>query len=141
MSLSPRHHLSKISRCSHQRCSIKKDALKIFAKFIEKHVCQILFFNKVAVLRPEPCNFVKKETLAQVFFCEFCEIFKITSFTEHLCVTAFEYLRTIRDLLGKTVPKPLNFATILHLRLLEKIKQKQNETRVNIFLTFFIYRL
>ena len=26
--------------------------------------------------RPEACNFIKKETLAQVFSCEFCEIYK-----------------------------------------------------------------
>ena len=30
------------------------------------------------------CNFTKKETLAQVFSCEFCEIAKNTFFTEHL---------------------------------------------------------
>ena len=30
------------------------------------------------------CNFIKKETLAQVFSCEFCEIFKNTFFIEHL---------------------------------------------------------
>ena len=28
--------------------------------------------------RTLPCNFIKKETLAQVFLCEFCEIFKKT---------------------------------------------------------------
>ena len=28
--------------------------------------------------RPEVCNFVKKETLAQLFSCEFCEISKNT---------------------------------------------------------------
>ena len=27
---------------------------------------------------PETCNFIKKETLAQVFLCEFCEISKNT---------------------------------------------------------------
>ena len=27
---------------------------------------------------PETCNFMKKETLAQVFSCEFCEIYKNT---------------------------------------------------------------
>ena len=32
----------------------------------------------------QACNFVKKETLAQVFSCEFCEISKNTFFTEHL---------------------------------------------------------
>ena len=30
------------------------------------------------------CNFIKKETLAQVFSCEFCEISKNTLFPEHL---------------------------------------------------------
>ena len=34
------------------------------------------------------CNFIKKETLVQVFFCEFCGISKNTFFTEHLRVTA-----------------------------------------------------
>ena len=28
------------------------------------------------MLEPEACKFVKNETVAQVFFCEFCEIFK-----------------------------------------------------------------
>ena len=28
--------------------------------------------------RPEACNFIKKETLAQLFSCEFCEIYKNT---------------------------------------------------------------
>ena len=34
------------------------------------------------------CSFLKKETLAQAFFCEFCEICKKTFFTEHLWTTA-----------------------------------------------------
>ena len=38
--------------------------------------------------KPEACNFIKKETLAQVFSCEFCEISKNTFFTEHLWTTA-----------------------------------------------------
>ena len=41
------------------------------------------FLNKVASL-----NFVKKETLAQVFSCEVCEVSKNTFFTEHLRATA-----------------------------------------------------
>ena len=36
------------------------------------------------------CNFIKKETLAQVFSCEFCKIFKNTFFTEHLWKTAYD---------------------------------------------------
>ena len=59
-------------RSSHQRCSIKIGVLKNFAKYTGKHLCQCLFLNKVADL----------------FFCEFCKIFKNTFFTEHLYTTA-----------------------------------------------------
>ena len=62
-----------ILRSSHQRCSVKKGVLRNFAKFTWKHLCQSLFFNKVA---GGACNFIKKETLAQVFSGEFCEISK-----------------------------------------------------------------
>ena len=34
---------------------------------------------------------MKKETLAQVFSCDFCEISKNTFFTEHLWTTASDY--------------------------------------------------
>ena len=51
----------------------KRDVLRNFANFRRKHLCQSLFFNKV-----ETCNFIKKETLVQVFCCEFCEISKNT---------------------------------------------------------------
>ena len=37
---------------------------------------------------PQTCNFIKKETLAQVFSCEFCETSKNTFFTEHLWTIA-----------------------------------------------------
>ena len=53
-----------------QRCSMKKGVLRNFMKLTERHMCQSLFFNKVEGLRPG--NVVKKETLTQVFFCEFC---------------------------------------------------------------------
>ena len=35
----------------------------------------------------------KKETLAQVFSCEFCQISKNTFFTEHLWTSAFVDIR------------------------------------------------
>ena len=65
------------TRSSHQRCSIKKVSLEIWDSSQE---CQNLFFKKVA-------NFMKKETLARVFSCEFCEISKSTFFTEHILTT------------------------------------------------------
>ena len=36
---------------------------------------------------------MKKETLAQVFSCEFCEIFKNTFFKEHVRATASVNIR------------------------------------------------
>ena len=53
----------------------KNGVLKNIAKFTGKHLCQRLFFNKVAGLA---WNFIKKESLAQVFSCEFCEIYNNT---------------------------------------------------------------
>ena len=38
---------------------------------------------------PQACNVIKKETPAQVFFCEFCKIFKNNFFTEYLWMIAF----------------------------------------------------
>ena len=46
-----------------QRCSVKNGVLRNFTKFKGKHLCQSLFFNKVAGLRLWhkcfPVNFVK----------------------------------------------------------------------------------
>ena len=93
--------------------ALSKDVLKNFAKFIEKHFCGNLFCNKVAGCRSggflakftgkHLCqslylnkvadlayNFIKIETLAQVFSCEFCEISKNTFFTEYVWATAFK---------------------------------------------------
>ena len=67
-----------------QRCSVRKDVLRNFTKLTGKHLCQSLSFNKVAGLRPQACNFIKRETLAQVFSFKFREISKNTFFKEHL---------------------------------------------------------
>ena len=46
-------------RSSHQRCFVKKGALKNFTKFTGKYLCQILFLNKVAGLDLEFCEISK----------------------------------------------------------------------------------
>ena len=69
-------------RSSRPEVFCKKGVLRNFTKFTGKHLCQSLFFNKVAGLTP--ANFIKKEALAQVFCREFCEISKNTFFIEHL---------------------------------------------------------
>ena len=53
-------------RSSRPEVFCKKGVFRNFAKFIGKHLCQSLFFNKK---RPEACNVIKKGTLAQVFSC------------------------------------------------------------------------
>ena len=55
---------------SHQRCPIKKRVLKNLVKFEGKYLC---------------------ESLAQMFSCEFCEIFKSTYLIDQLRVTASAY--------------------------------------------------
>ena len=47
------------------RCSVKKVFLNIFTKFTKKHLCQSLFFNKVAGLRP--ATLLRKDTGTSVF--------------------------------------------------------------------------
>ena len=47
--------------------------------------------------RGAACNFIKKETLAQVFSCEFCKISKNTFFYRTPLVAAFkDYLSVLR---------------------------------------------
>ena len=84
------HHASEKllppPRSSRPEVFYKKRVLRNFTKFTGKHLRQSLFFNKVAgfqswgLTRPKACNVIKKETLALVFSCEFCEISKNTFF-------------------------------------------------------------
>ena len=53
----------------------EKGVLQNLAKFTGKHLCRTL-----ESLRPQGNNLIKKETLAQVFSCKFCEISKKTFF-------------------------------------------------------------
>ena len=59
--------------------------LKYFEIFTGKHLWQSLFFNKVADLRT--CNFIFKKALAQMFSCQFSEIFKNNFLTEQVRLT------------------------------------------------------
>ena len=72
-----------------RRCSVKKVLLEISQNPQENTCVTVSFLIK---LQLEVCNFIKKETLAQVFSCEFCEISKNIFFKKHLRVTASEYV-------------------------------------------------
>ena len=65
----------KISQKQSPEVFCKKSVLRNFTKFTGKHLCQSLLFIKVAGLS---LQFYQKETLAQVFFCQFCKISKNT---------------------------------------------------------------
>ena len=63
-----------------RRCSVKKVFLKTSQNSQENTCARVSFLIKR--LTHEAWNFIKKETLAQVFTCEFSEISKNTFFTE-----------------------------------------------------------
>ena len=69
--------LRYIFRSNHQRCSVTKGVLRNFAKFIGKHQCQSLLFNKVVGLMP--AAFLKKR-LWHRCFPMIIENFQITPF-------------------------------------------------------------
>ena len=73
-------------RSSHWRCSVRKGAPRNFAR---KTCAKVSFLTK---LLASAYNFIttlfRKETLAQVFSCEFCKISRNTFFTGHLWAIA-----------------------------------------------------
>ena len=89
------HVTTYILRSSRPDVFCKKGVLKNFAKFTGKHLCQSLFFNRVA---GGACNFIKKESLAQVLSCEFCEISKSTFFYRTPLVAAFAHSKSWRSI-------------------------------------------
>ena len=76
-----------------------------------------------SVKRPV-CNFIKKETLAQVFSCEFCEISNNTFSTEHLKTTV-------------SYKKCVCFETLTITYYLQKgnTSEKANKTMYSRFIT------
>ena len=56
-----------------RRCSVKKVFLEILQNSQKNTCARVSFLIK---LQTSACNFIKKETLAQVFSCEFCKISK-----------------------------------------------------------------
>lgn len=57
----------------HQEVFYKVGVFRNFAKFKRKHLCRVSFLISCS---PHACNFVEKETLVQLFCCEFCKITK-----------------------------------------------------------------
>ena len=88
-------------RSSHQKCYIKKVFLEISQNSQESTCVRVFFLQNISgdcfckhsypLQFPIPAGRThtkKKEALAQMFSCEFCEISKNTFFKEHLRTTA-----------------------------------------------------
>ena len=74
-----RHTLNRSNR---PEVFCKKDVLRNLTKFKGKHLCQSLFFNKVAGLRP--ATLLKKRLWHRYFPVNFAKFLRTPFFTEHL---------------------------------------------------------
>ena len=124
-------------RSSRPEVFCKKSALRNFAKFTGKRLCQSLF------CRPQ----AEKETLAQVLSCEFCEISKNTfsyrttpaafsAFFKCIFVTSrtlhFTLFTSISTLLRSSF-SAFNFVSGRFFFFLKKKKKQRKEKKKNIY--------
>ena len=85
---------------------MKKGVLENFAKLTGKHLCQNLFFNKVAGIRP--ATLLKKRPWHRCFPTNFAKFLGTTFFTEHIWMTASIKLQVRRFIDGKQPYSPNN---------------------------------
>ena len=79
--------------CNHKNLVFYKvSVFETFEKLTGKLQCQSLFFNKLSDRRPQPCNFIIKETVAQLVSCE---VLKSTFLTEQLRTTTSGYIKIL----------------------------------------------
>ena len=71
---------------------MKKGILEILQNSQENNCARVFFLVR---LQAQTCNFIKKETLAQVFSYEVCKISKNTFFTEHIWATASAHVMNL----------------------------------------------
>ena len=77
-----RNVILSMGRSSRPEVFCKKDVLRNFAKFTGKHLCQSLFFNKVAGLRP--ATLFKKRLWHRCSPVNFVKFLRTRFFIEHL---------------------------------------------------------
>ena len=76
------HYHCYYSEAINWRCSIKMDVLRNYTKLTGKHLCQSLFFDKIAGLRS--ATFLKKRLWHRRFPLNFAKFLRATFVTEHL---------------------------------------------------------
>ena len=109
----------KKNRSSHQRCSIRKGVLRNFSKFTGKHLCQSLFFNKVAGLRP--ATLLKKRLWHRCFPVNF-EKFLRTPFVQNTSGGCFWKKKDFKKECFNTFYLFMYYLTIWHKRQFTKLK-------------------
>ena len=93
-----------------------------------------MFYNERYFLEisqnSQACNFIKKETLAQVFSCEFCEISKKAFFTERLWViTSVPTIFRFKDLICTKLIYSWSLEQTANLFVIEKGEKKFCKTQ------------
>ena len=71
-------HITAFLKAAVCRCSANVGLLKSFVKLTGKHLCWRFFVMKLQDLRDFIYIYIKKESSAHVFTCEFCGIFRKT---------------------------------------------------------------
>ena len=84
----PKTNIEDINSSQKQPSEVAKGVLRNFAKFTEKHLCQCLFFNKVAGL--SPATLLKKRVWYRCSPVNFAKFLRTSFFIEHLRTTASE---------------------------------------------------
>ena len=72
----------------------KKGVLRNFAKFRVKHLCQRLFLNKIAALRP--ATLLKRSLWHRCFPLNFAKFLRTPFFTEHVWWLLLNFLGSVR---------------------------------------------
>ena len=100
------NYKSSLTKAVVQTCSVKKVLLESSQNLQENTCARVSFLIKKRL-----CNFIKKEALAQVFSCNFCEIsknnfFYRTTLTATFALTYFGIKYCIKGVLGLYDPRP-----------------------------------
>ena len=90
------------TRSNHQRCSARKGVLRNLSKFTGKHLCQVLFYNKVAC--PEPATISKMRLWHRRFPMNFAKFLR----TQFHRAPLNDCFSTIQHFLGENPSKVLN---------------------------------
>ena len=128
---------------SHWRCSVKKGVLKNFAKSTGKHLCQSLFFNKVAGLTS--ATLLKKRLWHRCFPVDFAKFLR-TPFVQNtsgrllLWTTASEtsntkYLELMKRR-SKVQEKNMSCERVLNLDQWKTFSESYKPMRVWLWLVY-----